>query len=172
MSAVVKRKVRAFTAANPSGEPQDLDPWKDFREVELIDFPLTFQFVHSMGKLSRFYLELENRRLMGTRCPSCRRLWMPPRVVCPEDWTITEWEEVPGHGILEVASRSAYNTTSSDSVDFVLGYIRLDGAHTSLLKRFENYGDPRRLVHGLPVKAVWADFEVGHPMELFWFEPS
>lgn len=172
MSGIVTRKLRSFTASDPTGGEPDMDPWKDFREIELIDMPLTFRFDHSMGKLSRFYLELENRRFMGTRCPKCDRLWMPPRVMCPEDWTITSWEEVAGHGILEVAARSAYQRTGGGSEDLVLGYVRLDGAHTSLLHRIENFGDSARLVHGLPVKAAWSEVEVGHPMELFWFEPS
>lgn len=173
MSTVVKRKIRTFSAPSPIGDPPELDPWGDFRDIELIDMRLNFQFNHSLGKLSRFFLELENRRLMGTRCPKCNRLWMPPRAMCPDDWTITLWEEISIFGVLEVASRSAYkNTESGGPEDLVLGYVHLDGAHTSLLQRIANYGDPRRLVHGMPVKAVWADTEVNHPMELFWFEPS
>ncbi|MBI1384856.1 MAG: hypothetical protein GC150_08105 [Rhizobiales bacterium] len=173
MTATVKRKVRSFVAEPPSGGDGGSDEWRDFRSVELIDMPLEFRFNHSLGKLSRFFLELEQRRLMATRCPACGNTWMPPRTVCPQDWSVTNWVELPGRGVLEAAVRSAYTaTTDGGTDDLVLGYVRLEGAATSLLQRIRNYGDPARLVHGLDLEVVWAEGEVGHPMELFWFEPA
>lgn len=173
MTSLVSRKVRTFTAADPLGGDPASDPWREFREVELIDMPLAFRFNHSLGKLSRFYLELESKKLIGTQCPTCGRIWMPPRAMCPEDWAITSWVEVPGRGVLEAASRSAYGTRSDGGTeDLVLGYVKLEGAYTSILQRIQNTGDPARLVRGLPVKVVWSERTVGHPMELFWFEPA
>ena len=117
MTSLVSRKVRTFTAADPLGGDPASDPWREFREVELIDMPLAFRFNHSLGKLSRFYLELESKKLIGTQCPTCGRIWMPPRAMCPEDWAITSWVEVPGRGVLEAASRSAYGTRSDGGTE-------------------------------------------------------
>lgn len=173
MPASVVRKLESFVAADPQGRASADDPWSDFREVELLDFPLRFDFRHSLGKVSRFFLELEQRRLMATRCPKCGSVWMPPRPLCPNDQTITEWVEVPQRGVLQAATLSAYTMTTDGGNDqVVLGYAALEGTTTLLLQQIRNYGDPSRLVQGLPIKIAWAQGEVGHPMELFWFEPE
>jgi uncharacterized OB-fold protein len=173
MTEKITRKLDAFTAEDPLGRPAAEDPWRDFREVERIDFALEFRFRHSFGKLSRFFLELEQRRLMATRCPACGTVWMPPRPACGNDLTITEWVELSGRGTLAAASLSAYTLTTGGGEDqLVLGYVDLDGADTLMLQQIRNIGDPARLTAGLPLHAVWADQPVGHPMESFWFEPD
>ena len=173
MSIEVTRKLEELHAEDPLGREGAADPWRDFRRVELLDFALEFRFRHSLGKTSRFFLELENRRLMGTRCPRCGTVWMPPRATCGNDLEITQWTELSGLGTLAVASRSAYTlTTGGGEDDLVLGYVALEGADTLLLQRIRNFGDPDRLIAGLALKAVWADGPVAHPMESFWFEPS
>ena len=53
----------------------------------------------------------------------------------------------------------------------MLGYIAVEGASSLLFQQIRNLGD-RKLEPGLPLKLVWSEEEVEHPMELFWFEPS
>lgn len=173
MSQHITRKIDQQTFPDPTGIGEEQDPWRDFREVERIELSLEFHFQHSLGKVSRFFLQLEQRRLMATRCTSCNKVWMPPRPLCADDMTITEWVELPGRGTLEAASLSAYTlTTGGGEAELVLGYVRLDGADTSMLQQIRNYGDASELVPGLAVKVVWAEQPVGHPMEAFWFEPA
>lgn len=173
MTDRIGRKLEAVTMADPLGRTPEDDPWHAFREVERIDMSLEFQFRHSLGKVSRFFLELENRRLMATRCPRCHKVWMPPRPNCGDDLTITEWLELSGRGTLEAASLSAYTLTTGGGEDqLVLGYVRLEGADTAMLQQVRNYGDPERLKPGLAMAVAWADGPVGHPMESFWFEPA
>lgn len=169
----VQRKLRTFTAADPLGRPPADDPWRAFREVETIDLRLDFRFRHSLGKCSRFFLELEHRRLLGTRCPRCATVWLPPRPACGDDLAVTEWTEVGQRGVLAAATVCAYTLTTGGGTDrLALGYVALDGASTLLLQQVRNYGDPRRLTAGRPMRVVWAEGPVGHPMELFWFEPA
>lgn len=172
MGSLVNRKLESITAKSPDRLISDRDKWASFREIEIIDFSLTATIRHSLGKLSKFFLELENQRLMGTRCPNCAKVWMPPRSICPEDLIITEWVEVPGRGTIETA---CLITQIQDTVEtterIALGYIALDGASTSLLQQIRNFSSKDILISGLPVRAVWSDRAVEHPMELFWFEP-
>ena len=173
MDSLVKRRLKVQTATDPLGRAPADDPWRDFRDIELLDFPLEFKFRHSLGKLSRFFIELESQRLMATRCPQCETVWMPPRPICADDRSITEWTELGGAGTLEAASLSAYTVRTDGGGDqMVLGYVALDGASTLLLQQIRNYGDATRLVAGLRVHVVWAEAPVDHPMELFWFEPD
>lgn len=173
MSEHITRKIDQQTFSDPNGRSPRDDRWRDFREVERIDLSLEFHFQHSLGKVSRFFLELEQQRLMATRCPRCSKVWMPPRALCADDMTITEWLELPGRGTLEAASLSAYTlTTGGGEAELVLGYVRLDGADTLMLQQIRNYSDANALMPGLAVKAVWAQQPVAHPMESFWFEPA
>jgi uncharacterized OB-fold protein len=149
------------------------DPWGEFRRIEVIDLRLDFRFRHSLGKVSRFFLELERRRLLASRCARCGSVWLPPRAACGNDLAVTEWVEVPGRGVLAAATECAYTLTSGGGGDrLVLGYVALDGVSTLLLHQIRNYGDAGRLQAGLPVRVAWAEAQVQHPMELFWFEPA
>ena len=48
-----------------------------------------------------FYAYLEDNRLMGSRCDSCRALHVPPRALCPACYgTEMSWEELSGTGKL------------------------------------------------------------------------
>jgi uncharacterized OB-fold protein len=171
--ARVGAKLRELTAIDPLGRLGPDDPWSAFRRVEVIDLQLNFSFRHSLGKYSRFFLELEHRRLMATRCPRCGSVWMPPRPACGNDLAVTEWIELSGRGTLAAATECAYTlTTGGGAARLVLGYVALDGASTLLLQQIRNYRDVRRLTAGLPIRVVWADEPVRHPMELFWFEPA
>ena len=172
MDSLVNQKLEAIIANNPDKLHPNQDLWSSFREIEVIDFSLNVKIRHSLGKLSKFFLELENRRLMGTRCPKCKKVWMPPRAICPEDLAITGWVEISGHGTLEVASLPIPildNTEPSNNI--ALGYIALEGASTTLFQQIRNFSSEDSLTPGLPVRIVWSDRAVKHPMELFWFEP-
>jgi len=166
MTARVTRKLHELSAAR-GGE----DAWRDFRRVEVLDLELTFTFRHSLGKVSAFFLELEQRRLMATRCPRCDTVWMPPRPACGNDLAVTEWVELSGRGHVVAAAESRYTATSRGEADtVVLGYVALEGASTLLLQRIRNAGT--RALAGLAVCVAWSAEPVAHPMELFWFEPE
>ena len=172
MANLVNRKLESIVAENPTRLFSDQDTWESFREIEIIDFSLTATIRHSLGKLSKFFLELENQRLMGTRCPKCTKVWMPPRSICPDDLVIMEWVDVPGQGTIEAACMSPQTVdTAVKNEQIGLAYVTLNGASTSLFQQIRNFSSESLLIPGLPVKAVWSDRAVEHPMQLFWFEP-
>ena len=173
MSDLITRKIDVQTFSDPMGRTPADDPWAAFREVERIELNLEFHFQHSLGKVSRFFLELENHRLMGTRCPQCGKVWMPPRALCGDDMTITEWVALPNHGTLNAASLSAYTLTSGGgSAELVLGYVQIEGADTAILQQIKNYDAASDLVPGRAMRVAWANQAVAHPMQSFWFEPA
>ena len=104
----VERKLEEIMVESPDGIGASDDEWAAFRRIEVIDFPLAFDFRHSLGKLSRFFLELENQRLMGTSGPVCHSVWLPPRILCPDHHAVNDWVELGSRGILEAFSISSY----------------------------------------------------------------
>lgn len=165
MTSRVSRKLHELSASR-GGE----DVWRDFRRVEVLDLELRFKFRHSLGKVSAFFLELEQRRLLATRCPRCATVWMPPRPACGNDLEITEWIELSGRGQVVAAAEGRYTASGRDEGEpMVLGYVALEGASTLLLQRIRRAGT--RPPAGLAVRVAWSEEPVDHPMELFWFEP-
>ena len=62
-----------------------------------------FAYTYFAGEsASRFFHELKDKRIMGTRCSKCRRLLVPARAFCDACMErTTEWEAVGPKGKLE-----------------------------------------------------------------------
>ena len=59
------------------------------------------EFLYTAGVAGeRFFSELRDAgKLMGTRCPSCNVVYMPPRTYCEQCFSrLEEWVEVPKQG--------------------------------------------------------------------------
>lgn len=164
MNDTVRRKLEQRKVADPEGRAAD--PWAAFRDIEILDLPLEFRFRHTLGKTSRFFLALEEKRLLATRCPHCGTTWMPPRAVCGHDRTITEWVELSGRATLAAATVCGPQLGGT-----TLGYVALEGATTLLFHPLRHVA-PGALIAGLPLKIVWSADPVDHPMQSFWFEPD
>lgn len=105
---------------------------------------------------SAFYRGLNEGRILGQRCPTCRKVYIPPRSACPSDGTPTE-EEV------ELSQTGTVTTFCIVNVPFlgqkikppyVSAYVLLDGADIAVLHLI--LGVPAEEVRmGMRVKAVW-----------------
>jgi uncharacterized OB-fold protein len=167
----VTNKLKQLTAPDPLQRNQD--PWADFREIEVIGLEWVQNYKHSLGKYSRFFLELENKRFLATRCPNCDKVWTPPRPVCPDDLTITTWVELSGRGHVVSFSILHYAPAMLSFLEtpYVLAYVKLEGADTLFAHLLQNYSDLSQVRHGLPVRVVYNDGPVDHPILLMAFEP-
>jgi uncharacterized OB-fold protein len=147
------------------------DPFSEFREIEILDLKQSFHYRHSLGKVSKFFLALEQGKLLATRCELCNSVYMPPRAVCPNDLTPNHWLELSGLGTLEswtlCPAAVPYARTEEP---YILAYVRLEGTSSLFLQQLRNV-DVTNLTYGLKVKAVFAEHAENHPLELFWFEP-
>ena len=166
----VSNKLKHLTVPDPLGRGSD--PWADFREVEVIELEWSQTYRHSLGKYSRFFLELENKHFFATHCPTCDKVWVPPRPVCPDDLTITKWVELSGRGHVVSFSILHYAPAmlSFLTTPYVLAYVRLDGADTLLAHLLQNYGALADVRYGMPVRVVYNDGPVNHPILLMAFE--
>lgn len=107
-------------------------------DVDLITIPghWSFDFTYYAGEAaSRFFKELaENRRIMGTRCPKCRRVLVPARGFCDACMEPTgEWVEVGPEGTLETFTIIATAFPGLPKPPLVMAYVTLDGADTALI---------------------------------------
>jgi uncharacterized OB-fold protein len=110
--------------------------------------------------LERFADELMEGRLMGHKCPSCGRVYLPGRGYCPMcvvPTTDADEVEVADRGILTgftiIAPVAYYGQTETQP--FVHASVKLDGADSTLSGQ-DIVGIAHDRIHsGMRVKAVW-----------------
>ncbi|MDF1602567.1 OB-fold nucleic acid binding domain-containing protein [Nocardioides sp. YIM 152315] len=119
--------------------------------------PVSLDYLYAASpEESAFYRGLNEGRIVGQRCPTCQKVYVPPRSACPTDGTPTA-EEV------EVSQTGTITTFCIVNVPFlgqkitppyVSAYVLLDGADIAVLHLI--LGVPAAEVRmGMRVKAVW-----------------
>ncbi|MFE9239507.1 Zn-ribbon domain-containing OB-fold protein [Streptomyces sp. NPDC007007] len=145
------------------GEPGRCEPAPQTGEfadpVTGIVAPARLDYVHTPGRAQSAYIEaLEERRMVGERCPSCRKVYVPPRGACPTCGVATaEQVEVGPRGTVTTFCIVNIKAKNLDiEVPYVYAHIALDGADLALHGRIG--GIPYDQVRmGLRVEPVWSD---------------
>lgn len=130
---------------------QEVDP------VTGIVVPVSLDYTYAASpEESAFYRGLAEGRIVGQRCPTCGKVYVPPRAACPSDGTPTA-EEV------ELSDSGTVTTFCIVNVPFlgqritppyVSAYVLLDGADIAVLHLILDCpADEVRM--GMRVKAVW-----------------
>ena len=154
----------------PASDKPDI--WAEFRQIERITIQLTQSYKYSLGKYSRFFIELENKRFMATKCPSCATVYAPPRPLCPDCLDVTDWIELSGEGTVKTFSILHFSPDSNDDVraletPYILAYVLLDGASTLFPHLLKMDVDKAKI--GQRVKVAYANTPVHHPIHLMYF---
>ena len=105
---------------------------------------------------SAFYRGLAEGRILGQRCPTCQKVYVPPRSACPADGTPTTDEvELPDKGT--VTTFCIVNVPflgQRIKPPYVSAYVLLDGADIAFLHLILDI--PAEEVRmGMRVEAVW-----------------
>ncbi|MDX5575900.1 Zn-ribbon domain-containing OB-fold protein [Streptomyces sp. ID01-9D] len=145
------------------GEPGDSEPAPHTGEfadpVTGIVTPARLDYVHTPGRAQSAYIKaLEERRTVGERCPSCRKVYVPPRGACPTCGVATaEQVEVGPRGTVTTFCIVNIKAKNLDiEVPYVYAHIALDGADLALHGRIA--GIPYDQVRmGLRVEPVWSE---------------
>jgi len=124
---------------------------------------------------SAFFRGLAEGRILGQRCPKCRKVYVPPRPACPVDGVPTVEEIELGHTGTVTTFCIVNVPFLGQKIDppYVSAYILLDGADIALQHLIlELPADEVRM--GLRVKAVWRpESEWGTTIEnISHFAPS
>ncbi len=122
---------------------------------------------------SKFFIELrDNKRIMGTKCTQCNRVYIPPRSTCIRCFgKIKEWVEVDCKGILASYTVVHFSLPVHPlQPPFAYGIIRLDGADTGLT-HFLGEVKFCELKVGMRVKAVFGKNRKGNILDIKYFKP-
>ncbi|GHD86029.1 Zn-ribbon domain-containing OB-fold protein [Streptomyces naganishii] len=127
-------------------------------QVTGIVAPARLDYTYSPGRAQSAYLDaLAGHRTVGERCPSCRKVYVPPRGACPTcGLATTERVEVGPRGTVTTFCIVNIKAKNLDiEVPYVYAHIALDGAGLALHGRIG--GIPYDQVRmGLRVEPVWA----------------
>ncbi|WP_030676740.1 OB-fold nucleic acid binding domain-containing protein [Streptomyces rimosus] len=124
-----------------------------------ITTPARLDYTYAPGRAqSRYLAALAERRTVGERCPSCRKVYVPPRGACPTCGVATRDQvEVGPDGTVTTFCIVNIKAKNLDiEVPYVYAHIALDGADLALHARIG--GIPYDQVRmGLRVRPVWRD---------------
>jgi hypothetical protein len=122
---------------------------------------------------SKFLLAIrDERKILGTKCDSCNRVFVPPRKTCPTCFTDNqEWVNVSDVGILEAFTVARRQLAAlPGKVPICFGLIKLEGADTALL-HYLGEVDPGDIKIGMRVQARFAEEREGKITDIAYFRP-
>ncbi|MFF2008360.1 Zn-ribbon domain-containing OB-fold protein [Streptomyces sp. NPDC058195] len=121
--------------------------------------PARLDYRYTPGRAQSAYLgALAQRRIVGERCPSCHKVYVPPRGACPTcGVATTEQVEVGPRGTVTTFCIVNIKAKNLDiEVPYVYAHVALDGADLALHARIG--GIPYDQVRmGLRVEPVWTE---------------
>jgi uncharacterized OB-fold protein len=143
--------VSSSTEVEPGTIEQDTDP------VTRIVSPVRLAYDYAASpEESKFFRGLAEGRILGQRCPTCHKVYVPPRGACPVDGVPTTDEvELPDKGT--ITTYCIVNVPflgQKITPPYVSAYVLLDGADIAFLHLIlDTEADEVRM--GMRVEAVW-----------------
>lgn len=124
--------------------------------VKRIKVPVRFEYTIGAGQtLSRFLAGLVEGRLLGRRCPGCKKVYVPPRGACPtcalppgEEVVVADTGTVTTFCIVNVPFEG-----QTMKLPYVYASVLLDGADMPILHLVDAPAAEARM--GMRVKAEW-----------------
>jgi uncharacterized OB-fold protein len=109
--------------------------------------------------VEKFITEIDkNQRIMGTKCPKCGKVYVPPRMICVECFEkMEEWVEVDNKGTVKGFTVVSHSTPVMPlEPPFAYALITLDGSNTEMVHIIKET-DPKKLKEGMRVEAVFKE---------------
>jgi uncharacterized OB-fold protein len=136
--------------------------------------PVRLQYTVNAGRASsRFLRGLLERRILGQRCPVCKKVNVPPRGACPtcgvpteEDVQLSETGTVTTFCIININFDA-----KARALPYACASILLDGSDTTLFHLIQEM-NPAELRMGTRVRAVWADEPLPSLESIAHFKPT
>ena len=138
-------------AEPPGGAPAGGEP------VTMTVTPVRLRYVHTASPAESAYLRgLAEGRLVGQRCPTCGKVYIPARGTCPADGVPTDSEvELPDTGTVTTFSVVNVGYPGQQvTPPYVAAAVLLDGADIAFQQLILGC-DPGEVRMGMRVRAVW-----------------
>lgn len=122
----------------------------------------------------RFFKEIkENARIMGTKCPKCGVVFVPPRLYCERCFTkLEEWVEVGKKGEVYTYTIVTIDVNGKKlEKPQVYAFIKFNGVQGGLIHRI---GEVEKVYIGMKVEAVFKPYSErkGSINDIAYFKPA
>ena len=139
-----------------------------------VDGEIQIGYSWTVGKGGEHFLtELrDNKKMTGTRCRQCGRVFVPPRVYCEECYADdVDWVDVEPKGTL-ITFGDSYIGADGKTLDkpWILGVVRINGSEGGFL-HYIGEAATKDLKIGMPMEAVFKDEREGSILDIEYFRP-
>jgi uncharacterized OB-fold protein len=147
-----------------------------WRNVEPIIYEGRIKVPYSWqaGETATYFLTRlrDEQKIVGKKCPKCRKVLVPPRKNCPFCFVHTDaWVELSGEGEVETFTIVRRGTRIQPrKTPFAYAVIRLDGADTRFVHLLGEV-ELGKIKEGMRVKPVFAQERKGSPLDIAYFKP-
>lgn len=119
------------------------------------DFRYTIDYHYSYGELSPFFEGLTKKKLMGTRCKACRKIYATPRMHCMECGKECRWVELPSEGTVHTWTTCYYGSEEFlKEAPYHLILVQFPGVDTLFLSQLKKAKEGTIKI-GMAVKAQY-----------------
>jgi hypothetical protein len=112
-------------------------------------------YMYTLGVVGeRFFKELkENGRIMGTKCPHCSIVYVPPRMYCERCFAkLEEWIDVGKKGTIHTFTIATIEKDGKKlEKPVIYALIKFEGAHGGIIHKI---GETDTVCIGMKVEAV------------------
>lgn len=151
----------------------------ELERAKELSLPMDASFRWSVGEcMEEFYQGLGKRKLLASVCPSCGKVYVPPRTICERCYAETsEWREVGDGGTVEAFTVAHVEVDPKEGGlrdlegSEIIALIRPDGADSAFAYRVDEAA-PEDMRTGMRVEAVWAAEPEGALSDLLYFRPA
>ncbi|OPX40429.1 MAG: hypothetical protein B1H11_00040 [Desulfobacteraceae bacterium 4484_190.1] len=149
-------------------------------ESRILEGYVSLPYKWAMGvATTRFFDELKDKKIMGTKCLKCNRVLIPARSFCSHCFEKTdEWVEVSPEGTLRTWCGINFSYEGQPKAPpYLIGIIDLDGTDVGLPHfvggvPMDDFDEIAKKVHiGGRVKAVWKEKREGNILDIDYFQP-
>ncbi|AIG96969.1 MULTISPECIES: Zn-ribbon domain-containing OB-fold protein [Archaeoglobus] len=140
-----------------------------------------------VGYLDEYVKSFRERKIIGSLCASCGRVYVPPREICARCFTetaekveVSQYGEVLAFLVSPPLEKGKVVIAGIDAVQagflkegeqIILAMVRFEGTSSSLVLPLINT-EPEKVRVGMKVKAVWAEECKGKLADLIGVEPA
>jgi hypothetical protein len=145
---------------------QDVKTW--YGEI-----PMWYRYTYGIAG-ERFFREIEKGKLIGSKCPSCGNIYIPPKIYCEECFKeIDEYVPISLRG--EIHSYTLlYEDLDEKRLDepIIVAFITFPGAHGGIIHKLGEV-DPQDIYTGMSVEPVFKKKEEreGSLRDILYFKP-
>ncbi len=151
----------------------------DEKRVEITTGFVQAEYNFWVGKyMDKFYDGLLTKKIIGNKCPTCAKVFVPPRKICGKCFETIDfdnhWVELDGIGTLLNFTTTPYMITEAGkektSETTLIGMVRFEGSDTAVVYKILGV-EEQGLKIGLKMQVVWNDSLKGCPSDIKGFTP-